>query len=299
MASKVPTAEQIQQILDAHQALLSETNVVSLAVRLEPVPTLVVGVVDGQQEPPVPDSVVTRLPGATFELATKVFEEGEIRAHTGGQVQNAPQVTRPAKGGWGVRTTPLGQGTLGVNITYQGTYRLLSCAHVLTCYDPALVGTMIYQPARIDPAAALVPVTGQVAVTHYTDRNQANPVHNVSDVAYGDITAQLGDPEIEMVGLPAGLRAPDPNTDVDVQLCGLNSGFQGFQIEDFGVRYRSPGVDSAGSEIFTWWRDGMRYAHFGGTRPGDSGAAIVADHDSRVIGLHRAGSAAYGYACPL
>jgi hypothetical protein len=237
-----------------------------------------------------------------MELTTKIIEEGKIVGQLSNQpVQAVPQVVRPAKGGWGIRASQVGKGTLGVNIQYNGAYNLLSCAHVLTQYDPNRIGAWIYQPPVIAAANQLVQVTWQAPVTYYQNPNQQNPVENIRDIATAVIIPQLGDPEIELVGTPTGVRAPDPNTDTDIDLYGAVSGFQSFQIDaqDFAVRYRSETSDSAGNPIYSWWRDGMRYATFGGLNPGDSGAALVSSHDTHVIGLHRAGSATYGYGCPV
>jgi hypothetical protein len=103
------------------------------------------------------------------------------------------------------------------------------------------------------------------------------------------------------VGTPTGVRAPNPNDDDAIDLYGAVSGFNSFQIDpqDFAVRYRSSSVDSTGNTIYTWWQNGIRYASFGGSNAGDSGAALVSNHDKQVIGLHRAGSAQYGYGCPI
>jgi hypothetical protein len=91
-------------------------------------------------------------------------------------------------------------------------------------YDPARIGSMIYEPADINPANDLVPVTAQDAVTYYTDPNQQHPVENVMDVATADITAALGDPEIEFLGIPAGIRAPVPAHDAEVTFFGAAPG---------------------------------------------------------------------------
>lgn len=306
--STISSGRQIEQILDRYQPLLSQSAVVSLAVHTKPTPTLLVGVISKPASPPVPPSVTVQISDAdgrptSVELATKIIEEGEIVAHMSNQpVQQAvPQVVRPAKGGWGIRASQYGRGTLGVNIQYNGAYQLLSCAHVLTQYAPGRIGAWIHQPPVIANANQLVQVSWQAPVTYYQNQNQQHPVENIRDIATGVINAQLGDAEIELVGTPAGVRAPNPQTDNDVDLCGAVSGFTSFQIDpqDFAVRYRSSSVDSGGNTIYTWWQSGMRYASFGGANAGDSGAALVSTHDNHVIGLHRAGSPQYGYGCPI
>ena len=307
MASEiVPDARQREQILDHFQHLLSGTNVVSLAVRVRDVPTLVVGVISGAEPAAVPAMVTVEVTDSAgrksvAELVTEVVAEGEIVTHLAQQaVPQAPLVVRPVHGGRAITASNLGRGTLGVNIVYRGGYKLISCAHVLTQYDAARIGSMIYEPAVINPANDLVPVTAQDAVTYYTDPNQQHPVENIMDVATADITPALGDPEIELLGIPAGIRAPVPAHDAEVTFYGAGSGLQARQVDDFAVRYRTPGKNSAGADIYTWWRDGMRYSNAGmGSRPADSGAALVSEHDQHVIGLHRAGSDQWGYACKL
>src|SRR5215471_10684095 len=84
MASEiVPDARQREQILDHYQHLLSRRDVVSLAVRVRGVPTLVVGVIRAEASDVVPELVrveVTDRAGrkSVVELATEVVAEGEI-----------------------------------------------------------------------------------------------------------------------------------------------------------------------------------------------------------------------------
>lgn len=318
-----PGRNHLEALLDAHQHLLSTPNIVSLAWREKRVGgqktgrrALCVGVIQKKRpgELKAPDVVVPATVslqvedgrGGRMELRveTDVVEEGEIRdAGTVvalGREDDSPEkvlAVRPALGGDSVRVTALGFGTLGVNIQFRGRYRLLGNAHVLTQYDGGQVGQMIYSPGVVKPSNALVPITGQEPVRFYTDPLQQNPVENVYDVAWADITPALGSPNIRAlpVNPPAGLRAPANGE--DITMYGAVSGQYMTFIESLIARYRSAGVDLHGRAIYTWWRSGIQYGS--NFTAGDSGAALVADSDNHVVGLHRASSGLYSYGCPL
>ena len=195
----------------------------------------------------------------------------------GGQVSAIP--------GWG--------GTLGVNITYQGKYRMLSNAHVLTHFDAKNVGNMIqYRPNPSAPKTNLFPVTGQATVTYYKSRNQQNPTFNTMDIAWGDVTDDnLVSPTIHAVGgvsiqTSGEVRAPKVEEEFTVGNYRLH---KTAKIVSLLPSHRTKGVDSSGATIYTWWRNCIKFKN-PGIECGDSGTAMVASSDHAVIGLVKSSS---------
>ena len=201
-----------------------------------------------------------------------------------------------------VSTKPTWIGVLGVNITYQGKYRTLSNAHVLTRFDPKGIGNMIrYRSNPSVPFRQLFPVTGQVAVTYYTDCNQPNPVFNVMDIAWGDVTnSALVSTTINAVGgvsiQPSGaVRAPKSGEEF---MLGNYRLYKSAKITSLIARFRSKTFDSSGATIYSWWENGIAFTN-PGAGSGDSGTAMVASSDKAVIGLFKGFSPTRAYGCPI
>lgn len=281
------TTAEINEFLFHFRPLLSRSDVVSIDVRQKTTCgkrtgdlALVVGVVTKLPRRAVPSAA--RIPGRVrartsrgiIELPTDVVEEGVIRALA-------------AQGGDVVLPQGLNRnGSLGVNITYQGTYRLLSCAHVLTAFDPQLVGAMIqYAADELGPYQDLVPVTDQMAVTYYDTPDEENPAYNVYDLAWADITEALGDPAIKEIGVPAGIRAPVLNEQVRVY-GAISQSLETTTVTSVTDQYRVKSKSSAGQDIYTWWQSGIGLdAETASFLPGDSGSAVVATSDNMVVGI--------------
>ena len=220
------------------------------------------------------------------------MEEGEIVARGGPLVP----------GGTLILTSGLrAGGSLGVNIQYQGVYRLLSCAHVLTAFDPNFVGkTINYCEAGWQNPQPLTTVTGMVPVTVYPTSDPPNPVRNVQDLAWANITPQLGSPAIDNIGTPSGIRAPKTE---QVQVYGgvSNSEVQTTKILSLTARTTVRSLSSDGSTyVYTFWQSVMQLdagsiSHF----PGDSGSAVVATADRAVVGLAFSIGSINVYACPI
>jgi hypothetical protein len=281
------TTTEINEFLFPFRPLLSRSDVVSIDVRHKTTcgkPTgdlaLVVGVVTKLPRRAVPaaaripDRVRARTSRGIIELPTDVVEEGVIRALA-------------AQGGDVVQTQGLNRnGSLGVNITYQGAYRLLSCAHVLTAFDPQFVGAMIkYAADELGTFQDLVPVSGQMAATYYDNPNEPNPAYNVFDLAWADITQAQGDPAIKQIGTPAGIRAPVLNEQVRVY-GAISQSLETTTVTSLTDQYRSKSRSSTGQDIYMWWQNGIGLdAMAAAFLPGDSGSAVVATSDNMVIGL--------------
>ena len=202
-----------------------------------------------------------------------------------------------------VQATSILTGVLGVNITYEGKYRTLSNAHILTQFDPKNIGNMIqFRHSSSTPFINLFPVTGQVAVTYYTNQNQPNPTVNIMDIAWGDVTeSALVSRTIKAVGgvtfQPSG-KVRKPNAGEEFMLGNYRFYKSNNKITSVIKRYKSKGYDSSGGTIYSFWKNGITYAN-PGLGNGDSGTAMVATSDKAVIGLHRASSASTGYGCPI
>jgi hypothetical protein len=291
------TRDEINAFLDHFTHLLTRPDVTSIDVRAKTTGgkrkselALVIGVVHKKSRHALTKDVILprKVTAEGIELPTDVFEEGKL-------------VAAQAEGGGMVQTTGLNRaGSLGVNIQYQGGYNLLSCAHVLTAFDPAFVGAMIqYADSPLDAYANLVPVTGEVAVTYYNVKNPPAPVLNIQDVAWGNITPVLGSPNIKQIGVPAGIRQAVLNE--VVQIYGGNSeSLETTTVLSTSARPTMQSTYSDGSTIYTFWQNSISLdpatAAF---IPGDSGSAVVATSDTNVVGLlFNIGSMSI-YACPL
>lgn len=300
-----PGRTDLERLIRSHVHLLSTPNVVSLDYGAKTVggvatdrPALVVGVMEKRPanaivapDVPVPATVDLETAAGRVTLETDVVEEGEINA-----------LGLPVGGGTLIRTAGLAAGgSLGANIAYQGTYRLLSCAHVLTAFDPNFVGKAVdYCDAGWASCHPLgVTVTGQVAVTSYPTSTQPDPVLNTQDLAWADISHQAGDPAIKEIGVPAGIRPPQVNEGVRVY-AGYSESLQISRVLSVTAAHTTRGLDSGGHTIYSFWQNAIKLDASEMTLlPGDSGSAVVATSDSKVVGLLYGGGVMYGYACAL
>ena len=206
------------------------------------------------------------------------------------------------EGGKTVAATQVMYGILGVNIEYHGQYCTLSCAHVLTQYDRNNIGAIMYSPYQQYVRNRLFPVTDQVDVTYYSRCDQSHPVQNVLDVAWGVVTDRslvsshiFAPAGTRVVIQPSGVRAPAIQDETIV--LANHRLHRSVKILSLVAKYKSRARDSSGGVIYIWWKKGIKYEN-PGTTQGDSGTALIASLDDKVIGLHRA-SGRYGYGCPL
>ncbi|PYQ27869.1 MAG: hypothetical protein DMF56_18525 [Acidobacteria bacterium] len=290
-------SKQINDFLDHFTHLLTRGDVTSIDVRAKSTGgkrtdqlALVVGVV--RKRPPTELAADVLIPPRVeangVELPTDVFEEGELRFAV-------------AEGGGKVATVGLKRaGSLGVNINYQGAYNLLSCAHVLTAFDPGFIGKMIqYADEPGMKFTDLVPVSGQQPVTFYESSTQKNPVLNTSDVAWGNITPALGSPSIKAIGVPAGIRAAVVNEAVQIY-GGESQSLEKTKVLSTTGRVTVRSVYSDDSTIYSFWQNAISLdATTAVFMAGDSGSAVVATSDQKVIGLLFNIGLFTIYACPL
>jgi hypothetical protein len=293
-------AAAIERLLDSQSHILGLPNVVSLdygekvtAGERTGAPALVVGVVEKYPADQIPETVPAVPPSVEFEgreLATDVVEEGEITA-----------LVLPAPGGTMIQTAGLnGKGSLGVNIQYQGAYRALSCAHVMTAFDPAYVGQPLsYEDDNYDWHPLGISVTAAVPVTHYNTEHVANPVLNVQDLAWADTTPQIGSPAITQIGVPAGIRAAQVGDGVRVY-GGMSRQLEGSRVVSTTARFGMKSPYSDGTTVYSFWQSAVKLdASQMALLPGDSGSAVVATQDQNVVGIAFCISTLYIYACRL
>lgn len=203
---------------------------------------------------------------------------------------------RPAPGGYMIG--PAGGllsatgGTLGVNITWQGRFRLLTNNHVIA--DNGNAGGTVYQPTQsILRDNSLSTVAGFVPVVTYANRRQPNPVRNKYDIAWCEMTQAIGSPNISGIGVPQGIRAP-VNGEA-VQWIGRKTGT--VQSTTISTVAGQIAIEFVTNE---WaWFEGVIQFNGGSVAPGDSGAAIVATSDNNVVGLIFAANGTAGAGLPI
>ncbi|WP_426301957.1 hypothetical protein [Arthrobacter sp. R-11] len=286
--------EQIEPVLQSVSPWLSNANITGLTVGPKAVSgrqtddlAVVVHVVEkkpsselGIDDLPVPPFVEVHAQddgGAprVEQVPTDVVESGVIRlCQLDGRV-------RPAPGGYKIAVSDGfftdATGTLGVNITWGGRFRLLTNNHVISMNGTR--GPTVYQPDWALWGNTLTTVSGYEPVVTYANRNQPSPVFNRTDLAWCDMTATDGDPDIHGIGVPVGLRGPAVND--AVQWIGKTTGVvQNATIASVTGRFVMEFMDGR----WAWFRDVITFNQ-GTVRQGDSGSAVFATADSKVVGL--------------
>jgi len=287
--------EQIEPILNTLQPWLSNENITGLTVGMKAVDgqetdqlAVVVHVVEkkagsdlGAADNPIPPLVELHVTEAATGLPriemvpTDVVEVGVLRACV------LDQKVRPTPGGYQVSVSAgwfaEATGTLGVNITWGGRFRMLTNNHVIA--NNGNSGSTVYQPDWALWGNGLSTVAGCVPVVTYANRAQPNPVVNTTDFAWCDIAAADGDPAIHQIGVPAGIRAPavhDPVRWIGKQTAVVQQATVASTAGRFVIEFE-PGR-------WAWFKDCITF-NGGMVAQGDSGSAVVATGDTRVVGL--------------
>lgn len=239
---------------------------------------------------PIPPVVQRRVPGpggksTVVEIRTDVVECGNLRLFA------LDRLVRPAPGGVRIGVSdPAGwaRGTLGVNLRWNGRFRLLTCNHVIA--KNGNVGATVYQPASGCCWWPLTAVTDFVPV-QTANEDAVNPPVNRYDFAWCDIDLRRGATIIaESHWQPAGYRAPKPikkkkEEQEQVAWIGQETG----TVQEATIKSRS---DTMKMEFLPgqWATFGGVIALSGGEAvPGDSGSAVIATSDRMVVGLLHAG----------
>ena len=294
--------EEAKSFLKSKRYLLSTPNVVSLGFINEKIDgnktgakIFRVGVIKKQSKESIkdPDIFVPKIfehsksnSNEVIHIPVKVVEEGELEPLTSVRDAN-PGNDGPYKGATLIQTTSFKQfGCLGANAQYQGAYRLLSAAHVLTNFDPDGIGNEILvqnnegEFVKIDAT-----VSGHVDVALYDNKTERRPEFAKQDLAWADITEREGSPEIEKIGVPTAIRSVKDGERVKYYGGYSEERGKNVEVEDMMV--------SARLKIFT--PTGIKYGYFGDVcrinpkksrlDKGDSGTAIVAEDDNALLGI--------------
>jgi len=235
---------------------------------------------EDQRIPPYFDA---KLPdGKTIRIATDVFKCGFLYDYG-------------VCGGSKIRTN---QGTLGANIEHKDKMRLVSCAHVLTKYQDALVGTpvVLYKQDGDESAGEAPTIGGHHPVTYYVEGQQppkATRATNTIDFAWADYTTvpdtfpELAKTIFGIGAVTGGTREPITNEKVSCfgQVTKLMKG----SIKDADVDFKTFRTYND-QKYVSYWKFCHRIS-FAGKVPthGDSGAAVVAS-DKKTVGLLKGGN---------
>lgn len=236
---------------------------------------------DGDQPIPPYFELPVALAGGKTEMVkvpTDVIEVGPLKAMQAPEPMMSTDRVRPAPGGYQIQSQgcPL-VGTLGGSITVNNQYRMLSNNHILSWNGQY---TQVFQPNANAPVNALCAVSGFVNITTYPTSNQQNPIYNITDLAWCNVTQQQCAPNIEGIGVPTGFAAPAANmqvrcygasTDAVIQ-ANIESTAFATVMKIFGNRY-------------AWFNncillDGEDFFPLGG----DSGALLI-NNDMQIVGI--------------
>ena len=233
-------------------------------------------------------------------IPVTVVEEGELKFlgnHVEARNSGDPLLyadDAAYKGGSLIKNVAIKEeGCLGVNTQYQGSYRLLSAAHVLTKFDRSNIGKEISlrnKQGNFVPIGATV--TGQVDVVVYDTESEPNPVRAKQDLAWADIPAGIMlkyFPEIEIIGKPEKIRRV-----IDDETVKCYAGCSADWWEDVEVSSTTAEtkikIDSLSDPKFVFLEEVCwinRELMFTKSRvgEGDSGTAIVAEKDNALLGI--------------
>ena len=307
------STEEAKRFMESKRHLLSTPNVVSLAFRNEKYcgkntgkKIFRVGVIKKLPKDSIKPPEVFILDSYEHTLAdydkrviipVKIVEDGELvamgdspgaRAEGGLYMSPDSPAVPPCKGGLMIRNSQIQEthGCLGANAIYNGTYRLLSAAHVLTGFDRNYLGKEILVQHKHSTYLPMgVYVTDQVDVQVYDSPFVTNPVNATQDLAWADITPEKGSSEIIEIGVPGPIRAIVPGERVK-----LYAGCGRYIVENIEVTYLNAEVrmsfkNPAGQERYVFFQDVCLVEDSAHVDHGDSGSAIVAESDTHLLGI--------------
>ena len=312
------STEEAKSFLKSKRYLLSTPNVVSLGFINEKIDgnktgakIFRVGVIKKQSKENIkdPDTFVPKFfkhsksnCNEVVHIPVKVVEEGELESLMSGRDAN-PRNDAPYKGATLIQAARFKQiGCLGANAQYEGSYRLLSAAHVLTMFCPDYIGNEILVQnnegkfVKIDAT-----VSGHAQVALYNTLGEPHPEYARQDLAWADITAREGSPEIEeMTEIPNAIRSVEDGE--RVKYYGGHSTERGnnVEVEDIMAWARIKFfIPSAGIK-YGYFRDVCRFdLNDSRLDEGDSGTAIVAENDNALLGILIAKANSSYYFCKL
>jgi hypothetical protein len=301
-----PTLEQVEQAVLGVQHWLSSPNIQFIGTREfgEGDYRLEVHVVRkktqdqmGPSDIFVPPTVEHHVHDADGEIRilsirTKVVEVGPIR------LAALDEKKRPAPGGYKISVVPSffgneSTGTQGCNLSWSGTYRLLTNNHVIS--KNGNIGSTVYQPEQGLFGNSLTSVTGYMPVTTTDVQNPPNPTYNKYDFAYCNMTAETGATNIYGIGQPTGYRAP-ANGETVKWVGQVTAAVQNTTIAGLLGLARIAWTDTS----WAYFNNVITFAA-GTVAQGDSGAAVVGTADMKVVALifaNNANGGAYAVRIP-
>ena len=279
------------QLISHYSYLLSTTNIVSLSYEEDDTGrnVLSIGVIDLKAPNNELQMIIYEVSSQKWvKVPVQIFQEGVIKALSG-----------PCKGGCKICTQGLNNsGTLGVNIEYNGQYRLLTCAHVLTEHKDTNIGKDIFvvDEGDYEPIAS---VESHVPVTVYNSKDVPYPVRSTQDLAWATISQQRGSPLVKEIGNVCGIRHPYQKE--MVQYYGAVSlGLQdNIPVKSTSVAVAVKVPTSEGDKWTFYERVIKLDIRYATVNKGDSGSAIVAQSDKTVVGILMSASESNAYACKL
>lgn len=311
------SVEETKSFLKSKRYLLSTPNVVSLGFINEKIDgnktgakIFRVGVIKKQSKEIIkdPDIFVPEFfehiksnSNEVVHIPVKVVEEGELESLALGKDANTGN-DAPYKGATLIKIAQSKRiGCLGANAQYQGTYRLLSAAHVLTNFDPDYIGNEILvennkgEYVKIDAT-----VSGHVDVVLYNTRTEPCPEYAKQDLAWADITEREGSPEIQKIGIPTTIRSVKHGERVKYYGGYSTDRGNNVEVEDImALAKLKISIPSAGIK-YGYFRDVCRInPEESRLDKGDSGTAIVAEDDNALLGILIAKANSTYYFCKL
>ena len=304
-AGKTLSDEEAEQLMQKYDHLFDDPNIVTMDYCIisnakegkekTPRRKLCIGVIKINNDIKLPEIAVYETSTKRIEVPVHVFEEGEIKALA-------------YEGGSAIKNEVLDslEGSVGVNTIFNGTYRLLSCAHVLTEFDDANIGNqrrVKVCPSKDEPFQ-LIPVTieGHARARVYDMINPSIRRRAEQDLAWAKITAADGLPSVKEIGSVSGIRKPILNETVTLFGAYSQEQFMNIPIIGNNVRLTMPFNASDGKKKFVFFR-GLWKLDLRKTEkvlmPGDSGTAIIAEVDKAIVGILVCGNLSYAHFCAL
>ena len=255
-----------------------------------------------------PDVFIPKFFKHTFDSSNKrvvipvtVVEEGELEFIDSDDESEdeGPENDNPTyQGGSLIKLDGMkGIGCLGVNTQHDGSYRLLSAAHVLTKFDSDNIGKAIFvknDQGKFVPIGAKV--TGQAEKVKLFDspkEPERAEDYADQDLAWADITKEKGSPEIKMIGTPGTIRKlrEYPKEEVKYYAGRSNVHEEKTKVKCDVSSTKVSRVSPDGTKKYAFFKNLCRIEAKKPLKKGDSGTAIVsADQDENsLLGILIAG----------
>ena len=262
-------------------------NIVSLSYEKDDLierDVLSVGVIDiNDSTPQLPKIIVYETSQKWVKVHVETYEEGVIKALNG-----------PCEGGCKIHTEGVGNGggTLGmIRQCGDGQVYLYSCAHVLTEHNERNIQKNVYVEGDTDPVAV---VEDHVHVEVYNRVDAGNRERYSHDLAWAKINPGTSwTLRVKEIGAVKGVRPPVENEMVKFY------GAASLDVQG-GIKIKSTNATTVVKVEEVGYKDVIKLDTSNPTyfEEGDSGSAMVAESDTKVVGLLMSGGR-FGYACKL